>query len=345
MSDTGRFALVFHGPRNLSWEPWPDGDLAPGHAVFAPNAIGICGSDLHGYLGESGRRRAPMVMGHEAAGRVVQVGEGVGRDWVGRAVALQPFVACGRCSACSSGATNLCSRRSFFGATMDGAMAESLVVPLANLVPLPEGMRIDHAALAEPYAVALHAVERAGDLGGRSVFVAGAGPIGLLISRAARERGAAIVAITDVNPVRLGVARSMGADIALPPGEWRSAFEPMTGVAGVDIAFDAVGIEATFGQVVTAVVPGGTVVAVGGWKTVPLDLTRVVASEITLRGAFNFLPRDFDQAIMSIARDPDFASAVISERAPLASGAELFARMTDSAPQGIKYMLVQGERA
>lgn len=286
-----------------------------------------------------------MVMGHEAAGRVVEVGDGVRRDWVGRAAVLQPFVACGQCTACQMGRTNLCSRRSFFGATMDGAMADRLVVPLQNLIPLPEGMQMEHAALAEPYAVALHALEQAGDIGGRSVFVAGAGPIGILIGRAARQRGAAVIVITDVNPARLATARSLAADIALPPDEWQAALKHETGADLVDIAFDAVGIEATFTQVVTAVAPGGTVVAVGGWKTVALDLTRVVAREITLRGTFNFLPRNFDHAILSIARDPEFASAIISERVPLATGARLFERLTESPPQGIKYMLVREDGA
>ena len=132
-------------------------------AIVAVRAAGICGSDVHGFTGESTRRIPPMVMGHEATGEVVEVGAEVSPEWLGRRVILQPFLWCGTCDTCRSGRINLCRNRHFLGATIGGAMAERLVMPVRNLVPLPGALSLVHGTLAEPLSVALHAVAQVGD--------------------------------------------------------------------------------------------------------------------------------------------------------------------------------------
>lgn len=172
-------ALVFQKPYRLTWEERPEPMAGPGEAVVETRAVGICGSDLHGYTGESTRRTPGNPMGHEAAGQVVALGPDVPAGWLGRRVALFPLLACGQCDQCLAGRIQRCRKRRFLGNNVVGAMAERLALPLENLHPLPGTMSWIQGALTEPLAVAIHAVRLAGDLAGRTVLIAGGGPIGL----------------------------------------------------------------------------------------------------------------------------------------------------------------------
>jgi L-iditol 2-dehydrogenase len=337
-------ALVFHGPHQLRWEDWPLAAPAAGEAVMAVRAVGICGSDVHGFTGESGRRIPPMVMGHEAAGEVVDLGPGVAREWLGQRVILQPFVWCGECDMCRSGRINLCRNRRFFGATIHGAMAERLIVPVRNLVPMPETLSFAHGALTEPLSVAMHAVHQAGNLQGAAVLIAGCGPIGLLTLIAAQRAGAGCVVATDVIPARLAAARDLGAQAALDPRDedWRAQAAEVAGLmlGEFDIAFDAVGITATFQQAIQAVRPGGTVVALGGWQTVPVNLGPLVAREITVRGTFNFTPPEFDAACRVLAsEDATPLDHFVTGQHPLMDGADVFNQLASHPSDAIKVVL------
>lgn len=337
-------ALVFHGPHQLRWEEWPLPAPAAGEVVLAVRAIGICGSDVHGFTGESARRIPPMVMGHEAAGEVVELGPEVPREWLGQRAILQPFVWCGQCDMCRDGRINLCRNRRFFGATINGAMAERLVVPVRNLVPLPETLSFVHGALAEPLSVALHAVHQAGDLQGAAVLIAGCGPIGLLTLLAAQRAGAGCVVMTDVIPARLAAARELGAQAVCDPRDdgWRTHAAEAAGLTTgeFDIAFDAVGITATFEQAILAVRPGGMVVAIGGWQTVPVNLGPLVAREVTVRGTFNFTPQEFEAACQVLAGEAaGRLNRIVTTQVSLADGADIFKRLVDSPSEHIKAVL------
>jgi L-iditol 2-dehydrogenase len=334
-------ALVFHGPRQLRWQDWPDPLPAAGQAVVAVRAVGICGSDLHGYTGESGRRIPPMVMGHEFTGEVVD-GRG-GAAGGGRRVIVRPFLHCGTCAACTAGRENLCARRVYLGANADGAMATHVAVPLANLLPLADDVSFAHGALTEPLAVAVHAARQAGDIAGQTVLVAGSGPIGLFTALAARRQGAARVIATDTRAPRRAAALAIGADAALDPGDAGFADALRAAVpdgGGIAAAFDAVGVPQTFAQCVDAVVPGGMVVAIGGWQTVPVALPKVVAREITIRGAFNFTPRDFDLAWRWIADRVFDPAILVTDIRRMEDGAHVFADIVERRLDGIKVVLV-----
>ena len=174
-------------------------------------AAGICGSDLHGYTGASSRRIPGNPMGHEATGQVVALGAGVPGEWMGKRVALFPLLACGKCDQCLDGSHHRCRNRKFLGNNVMGAMAERLSLPVKNLYPLPEATSYVHGTLTEPLAVAIHAIRLAGDLTGRTVLVAGGGPIGLLTLMAARAQGAKAAAVTVRTPERRERALAMGA--------------------------------------------------------------------------------------------------------------------------------------
>lgn len=332
-------ALVYCGAHDLRWDDWHEQPPEAGEVIVNVRAVGICGSDLHGYTGESGRRVPPMIMGHEATGIVSQIGESVPGTWIGARVIVQPFVACGTCDFCQRGQRNLCRRRRFYGGNIDGAMLERFRVPVANLVPLPDTLDFATGTLTEPFAVALHAVRQAGDLLGKQVLIAGCGPIGLLTLVAARRAGAQSIRITDVNPARLEAARRLGADQAINVAEAALQPTPNAPDAEVDTAFDAVGITATLGQALNAVRPGGTVIALGGWRTVEVNLAPFVAREITLRGTFNFTPDEFDLARGLLADRIFDPACLITGVEPLRGGAQVFARLAQGQGDSIKVVL------
>ncbi|MCC6804731.1 MAG: alcohol dehydrogenase catalytic domain-containing protein [Anaerolineae bacterium] len=337
-------ALVYHGPHQMRWEDWREQPPGADECVVRVRAVGICGSDLHGYTGESGRRTPPMVMGHEATGEVTAVRAGVSQDWLGRSVIIQPFVACGTCDFCLAGETNRCRNRRFYGGNMSGAMAEKITVSVSNLIPLADTLSYAAGTLTEPLAVALHAVRQAGDVAGKSVLIAGCGPIGLLTLIAAGRAGAARVIMTDLIPARMAAARQLGADWVLNPTteDWR---EPLSaaGVGEVDIAFDAVGVAATFQQALDTVRPGGRVIAIGGWRAVTLNLAQVVTREIQIYGTFNFTPAEFVEASQLLAEPAFDPLSLITDTYPLADGAAVFAELAANQAGSIKVILTSLE--
>ena len=318
----------------MRWQDWPEPAAAPGQAVVAVRAVGICGSDIHGYSGESGRRALNMIMGHEATGEILAVGPGISPDIVGDPVVIQPFINCGTCDYCTAGKINLCRKRQFLGGNVDGAMAEYLAVPVENLVPLPKGLSFEHGTLVEPLAVAIHAVSQAGDITGKSLLIVGCGPIGLLTLVAAKKAGAQYIAVTDLLTSRLETALRLGADVALPPASeaWNENLE-------VDVAFDAVGIAATFNQAIQAVRPGGTVVALGGWQTVPMNLAPFVARELTLRATFNFTPAEFELARRRLEDRAFDPSVIVTNTYPLSEGAGAFQDLSTRQTDAVKVVL------
>ena len=303
-------ALVYYGPHQMQWEDWLEPQPGPGEALVRVRAVGICGSDLRGYTGESSHRVPPMVMGHEAAGEVIALGADAPDKLLGMRAVMRPDLVCGSCDACRSGHVNHCSSRQLIGVHVQGAMAEFVTLPAGNLLPLPQEVSFAHGTLVEPLAVGLRAIHRVGEIAGRTVLIAGSGPIGLLTLVAARQLGARAVVATDVIPERLEVAAALGADAALNPTEpdWEEHLVETIGAESVDTAFDAVGIPATLGQCMQMVKTGGAVVAIGGWRSIELQMNQLVCKEIDLRGTFNYNVEEFEQALEWLAAgcfDPD----------------------------------------
>ena len=240
--------LVIHAPKDLRLEAVAEQPLGPTDVRVRIAAGGICGSDLH-YFNHGGtgaiRIREPMVLGHEVAGTVEAVGAEVSRVAAGARVAVNPSRACGHCIRCAEGLHNHCLDMRFLGSAMrmphvQGGFRETLVVHETQAVAVAEGVSLGEAAMAEPLAVCLHAVTRAGPLLGRRVLVTGCGPIGALCVMAAKHAGAGEVVATDVQPFPLSVARTAGADVALDVAAGPDALADLVGRTGpFDVLFEA----------------------------------------------------------------------------------------------------------
>jgi L-iditol 2-dehydrogenase len=339
-------ALVFVGPGEMTVMERPDRRPRRGEVLIGVRASGICGSDVHGYLGLTGRRRPGVVMGHEAAGEVLEIGPDVTGVAVGDRVVLRSILPCGRCQPCAQGQPNVCEHRQGLGMQIDGAYAERMVVPAALAVHLPDVLPYERAALVEPLAVALHAVAITPLEPHDSVVIVGAGPIGLLTLLAIRLRGSRLVAITDRQPHRLSVARAHGADLAIDVGvsDPVEAIREATNGRGADVVFEAVGITATVTQSLAVVRTGGNVTWIGNAApTVELPMQDMVTRELTLRGSYAFAG-EFDEAIDLLATGRIDARPLIELTASLDDAPDIFRRLGDGTLDAIKVVLLPSGR-
>jgi L-idonate 5-dehydrogenase len=295
-------------------------------------AGGICGSDLH-YFQHGGfgaiRVKHPMVLGHEVAGVIDAVGQGVAALAPGRAVAVNPSLPCGRCRYCLEGAAQHCLDMRFYGSAMrdphvDGGFRESLVCEAAQAVPLPDGLDTTTAAFAEPLAVCLHAARQAGPLLGRRVLVTGCGPIGVLAIAAARMGGAREVVATDLSDAPKQVALRLGADRFHADGLDTYASDK----GFFDVALEASGSPRALLGILPVVRPGGTIVQIGIGGDVPVPMSVLAAKEITWRGTFRF-HAEFAMAVEALAARRIDVAPLLTERFPIERAAEAFALAAD----------------
>lgn len=336
-------AVVVHGPGDLRVDQRPDPQPAAGEVLIAMEWGGVCGSDLaywrHGASGTAVLRH-PLVLGHEVAGRIAALGAGVAGFEVGQPVTVHPAELVGdrRLPARIAGRTNLHPRVRYFGSAAfdphtDGGFAELRAVPAEQVRPLPAGVSTEHGALAEPLAVAWHAVSRAGDVRGRDVVVNGAGPIGALVVAAAKHRGAASVVAADLAASALEVARALGAD------EVRNLAAGDSLPADAELVFEASGAPAALGPVLRATARGGTVVQVGNLpgKPAPAALGDLVTREITWIGSYRFVDEIGDA--LAAMRDGLDVSPLITHRFGIDEAAQALAVAADPAAGSSKVML------
>ena len=289
--------VVVHGAKDLRIEEVPEQRLGPNDVRVRIAAGGICGSDLH-YFNHGGtgliRIREPMVLGHEIAGTVTEVGTAVSLVAVGARVAVNPSRACGSCRYCQEGLHNHCLDMRFLGSAMriphiQGGFREFLAVDESQAVPIADGVTMGEAAMAEPLAVCLHAVNRAGPLNGKRVLVTGCGPIGALTVMAARFAGATSIVATDVQDFALASARAAGAGETLNVATDPDALATATSRDGlIDVMFEASGSAAVLRGALPHLRPRAVVVQLGLGGDIPVPINLVVTREIDLRGTFRF---------------------------------------------------------
>ncbi len=287
-------AAVLHGVGDLRVEEVPVPEIGADEVLVRVRACGICASDIH-YVehGHIGRYvvSAPMILGHEAAGEVVAVGDAVRSLAVGQRVALEPGVACGRCRMCKRGRYNLCPDVRFFATPpVDGAMAEYAVLRADFAHPIPASVTDRQAALAEPLAVGIHAVRQGSISLGDVVLVQGGGPVGLLTAAAARAAGAVVV-VTDLFPVRRRAAEALGAVASgVDNEEVAAALHALGAPDGADVVIDTSGNRRAVAQAHERARRGGTVVLVGLPEddAVTYHVTEIVDRELTIRGVFRY---------------------------------------------------------
>jgi threonine dehydrogenase-like Zn-dependent dehydrogenase len=335
-------AIVWNGPEEMAVEEVPEPAVEPGTVVVRPEAVGICGSEIEGYLGRMGNRTPPLVMGHEFAGTVTEVGEGVDEDLIGREVAVNPLSTDGTCRLCRAGYTNLCPNRRLVGIHSPGGFAEYALAPAQNVYPLPEGVEARAGALAEPLANGVHAV-RLGLAGGfvEHAVVVGAGTIGLMCLQAAVLEGIPEVSVVEPHEARREQALELGARAAYASGEEaREALEGPTEGLGADLVVDAVGAEVTRRMAVEVLLrPGGRAVFVGLHDdATTLGFHDIVRGQLDLQGSYAFTADDYEQALEWLVA----GSAGIGELPPvlpLEEGPGAFAELVRGPSEQIKVFL------
>jgi threonine dehydrogenase-like Zn-dependent dehydrogenase len=297
-------ALVYEAPRVMNLRELDRPAPGRGEVLLRVAYSGICGSELSGFLGQNSLRRPPLVFGHELSGIVEELGGDVADGVaVGDRVTANPLVTCGRCSACVTGHHQLCQHRLLLGASLPGSNAEYVVVPATALEPVPIGLSLRDASLAEPAACAVHAVSLSAATPTDSALVVGAGPIGLFLIQVLRAHGLAKVFATDRNPERCAMAADLGA-IVVPSdaAELLENVRDRTGGAGVTIAFDAAGTEATRRSCLAATTAGGRVMFVGlHIDETALPINTLIRNEVTAQGVFAYTPAAFRTALAWLA--------------------------------------------
>lgn len=339
-------ALQLSEYKRLELKDLPTPEPANDELLIRVAACGICGSDVHGYDGSTGRRIPPIVMGHEAAGVVVKSGSQVTGFQPGDRVTFDSTVYCGRCEFCLKGDVNLCNQRQVIGVSCnefrrEGAFAEFLVVPARIAYKLPDSLQFAEAAMLEAVSVALHGVAVSQMQGGETVLVVGAGMIGLLLLQAARAAGASTIFIADLDATRLDLAAQLGADQTIlgSGGALTDEVLRATDGKGVDLVLEAVGCEETIVAAIDCSRKGGTVTLVGNIAPqIRLPLQKVVSRQIRLQGSCASAG-EYPQAIEMIASGRIKVSPLITAIAPLSDGPSWFERLHGREPNLMKIVL------
>jgi len=275
-----------------------------GQVLLRIHRIGICGSDMHVYHGKHPFTPYPVVQGHEFSAVVDAVGPGVKNIRVGTKVTATPQEVCGKCRPCLQGRYNVCEELKVRGFQAPGVGQDWFVTEADKIVPLPGEMTHDQGAFVEPVSVAVHSTGRAGDLTGRNVVVAGAGPIGNLAAQACKIRGASRVLITDVSDYRLQIAREVGVDAVSNIREetLEDAVQRAFGGDGFDVAMDAAGVAASISGLISRIDKGGRIVILAVFSKPPaVDMSVLCEHELTVCGTMMYRHEDYDQAVKWIA--------------------------------------------
>lgn len=261
----------------------------PGQVLVKIVSSSICGSDLHIFKGKHPAVALPVTIGHELAGEVIAVGEGVEKVRPGDRVTVEPVIVCGKCPACRHGEYGYCQSISFTYRNGDGAMADYITAFEPYVYPLPDHLSYDGGALIEPLAVATHAVRRAGITLGEKVLVIGGGAVGLLVAALCRRNGATEVAVVDYSSARLKMALELGATTVIHPGEQDvlEVVKALSNGVGMDKTFECVGRETTFVQAMLTLKKNGlaTIVGIFEEKEIQIPVTRFITHEIRVQGS------------------------------------------------------------
>jgi L-iditol 2-dehydrogenase len=340
-------ALVLTEYNRFEYKQMPQPAIADDEVLVRVKACGICGSDVHGMDGSTGRRQPPIIMGHEAAGVIVETGPDAAGWSKGDRVTFDSTVYCGACRFCRAGQINLCDNRRVLGVSCDdyrqhGAFAEYVSVPRHILYPLPDAVSFVQAAMVEPLSIASHAVGRTRIAPGDTALVVGTGMIGLFIVQSLRAAGCARIVAVDIDPDRLDLACRFGADLALRSDRCDVEAEVLnhTDGLGADVAFEAVGINETVYAAVTSVRKGGSVVLVGNVSpAVQLPLQTVVTREISISGSCASCG-EYPQCLDRIASGAIDVAGLITAEAPLSEGASWFKRLYERQKGLMKVILI-----
>ncbi len=335
-------ALVFHGDHDLRYEEVPDPQISEHEVLVKVKAVGICGSDIHGYEGKTGRRTPPMIMGHEFSGIVEKTGKAVTHVKAGDRVVVFPYMTCGKCPYCRREEVNQCPDKKFFGVfAVNGAMAQYINARSDMLFPLPDQSGYVHGALVEPMSVAARGVAKAGIGPESTVTIIGAGTIGLASLILAKMKKPEYVVMVDIIESRLRLARELGADFTFNS----TRDDPIRFISnqlkgGTSVVIEAVGIEKTVQHSIQWAARAGKVVIVGlSQKMMSLDMHEIVNKEVKMEGSFLYDRREFQDILKQLPALTPSLDKMVSLTAPLAEGGALFKRLARTEDNLLKVVL------
>jgi 2-desacetyl-2-hydroxyethyl bacteriochlorophyllide A dehydrogenase len=315
-------ALVYTQPNEIQLRQQPEPVVADSEVMLKIEAVGICGSDMHAYHGHDPRRKPGLVLGHEFAGTIVESRSAA--HSVGARVTGNPLITCGHCDYCVTGRNNLCANRTMVGMTRPGAYAEFMSIPGASLIPIPQDLQPVKAALTEPAATAIHAINRSLPFLNRPLaecraLVLGGGAIGMLAALLLKHHGARGTVVTEVNPKRRQSIEEHARAATLDP---RNA-EPEENA--FDYVIDAVGSKITRVTALKAVKPGGVIMHIGlqDWES-EIDMRKLTLAEISLLGAYTYATADL-RAAVRLLQEGAFGDLSWIETRKLESGPQAFA--------------------
>jgi len=336
-------ALVNTAPYVLELQDWPIPAYGPDDLLIRVKACAICGSDIKGYSGKTGRRQPPIIMGHEAAGVIEAAGANVAGFRPGDRVCFDSTVYCQRCAYCLNGQRNLCANRQVVGVSegtyrRHGAMAEYVVVPHWIAVHMPDSLSFAQAALIETASVGVHAANRTPLMLNDTVVIVGTGAIGLVALQAIRLKGAGKVIVTDLSQPRLELAKKLGADVTVRADEedLLGALRAVTGPEGANAVLEAVGIQATIDTALKITRKGGALTLIGNvMPRVEMGLQEIVTREITLYGvcASN---GEYADCVELVASGRINVDPLITETARLEEGQAVFDRLYRGAEASLR---------
>lgn len=329
-------ALVYEGPQKMELREIPAPEPEAGELLIKVKAVGVCGSDVEGYLGKTGRRTPPMVMGHEFAGIVAQTDSNSGFRQ-GDKVVVQPKLYCGQCNYCRSGLTHMCPQADFLGVLdTNGAMTEYVSVPEQFVFKVNDNIELSHASLVEPLAVAGRAVNKIDEKKLKHadyIMIIGAGTIGLLVLQILKLKGVKNVIVSDLFDYRLKKASDLGADFTVNAqnDDLIKSIQQITDNNMVDYSLEAVGVSASASQSVMVLKNCGTAVWIGNaQKMIEINMQEIVTSEINIKGTYIYTDSDFKQALQLIEQRQVNLDPLISAEEPLANGVSVFEKLADN---------------
>jgi len=339
-------ALVHTAPYKMELQEWPIPEYGPEDLLVRVKACAICGSDIKGYTGKTGRRQPPIIMGHEAAGIVEAMGKEVIGFSPGDRVCFDSTIYCRRCKYCMAGRRNLCENRQVLGVSegtyrRHGAMAEYVVVPYWIAVHMPENLSFPQAALIETASIGVHAANRTPLQLNDTVVIIGAGAVGLVTLQAIRLKGAGKVIITDLSPARLELAKQLGADLTLRADvpNLLEQLRAAVGPDGADATIEAVGIQSTIDLALDITRPGGSLTLIGNvTPRVEMGLQSIVSREITIYGVC--ASNEYPDCVELVAAGLIKVDPLISEFARIEDGQEVFDRLYHGVEGNIRTVFI-----
>jgi L-iditol 2-dehydrogenase len=335
-------AAVWHGGKDVRIEEVPDPKVNMDSILIRVKSVGICGSDAHAFEGKSKRRVPPLILGHEFAGVVADVGTRVLDFQNGDRVVVEPTISCGACEPCSNGRTNICVEIRFIGLHVPGAFAEYIAVPARKCYKLPDDVSFDEAALVEPLSVATHAVNMTPTRVGDNLLIIGSGVVGLLVLQVAKHRVGGNVFVSDLIDYKLDLAKRLGANAVIHSGkeDVTKRVRELTNGKGVDAVIEAVGVQDTLQQGLTVVKKGGEVTITGLLQQIiEVDVMKLVTNEITMRGDYTYTSGDFKTSLDLIKNDVVLVKPLITHTFPLTDIAKAVGVLTEGKEQHIKILL------